>query len=360
MKKRMYIGGVRIFSSCDELGQDFGASHYFDGLPAQRELEAKLTRLLGRPTLATTRGMTAISAAVQMLAGAEHTIVCSEDVYPGTRKYLNEFAERWLNRQVVWFDPINPNRVLNEIDGSGLVFTEVIGNSRQMRVADVKFLEAVCRERVWPLVVDTTFTPQFRVEEDSPTIIVASMTKWHQAGDAEQGGLISGPAEVIGALADSQAYNIVRMSPRVANHFSEGVGQTMRRYRKACRATQSFAEIFSKSTAVEQVWYPGLESHPGHLFCNEFGGLAGGVFYVQMKGGEKAAVKLTDTLANQQPYRSFRIGVSFGALDCRLLPWVGPLRKHTDVDGLVRVSPGWGMSLKKDQALLRQVLKSLE
>ena len=46
---------------------------------------------------------------------------------------------------------------------------------------------------------------------------------------------------------------------------------------------------------IERVWYPGLESHPGHdIAVRQMHGGFGGVLSVQLAGGAEAAKKFVD------------------------------------------------------------------
>ena len=98
------------------------------------------------------------------------------------------------------------------------------------------------------------------------------------------------------------------------------------------------ARILEKSPKVEKVYYPRLNSHPQNFLTEkQFNSLGGGVLYMVLKGGEKAAAKLADLL-NQSSFWS--IAPSFGAEEWRIFPLIGELEKYAPVSGLVRIAAG--------------------
>src|SRR3989338_8172658 len=348
-------GGVRVFGSSRELVEEFGQSHYFDGGRDLTGLEEKLSRMMNRQVAVTSRGMTAIEAVIFALTSAENRVACSEDVYPGTRGLLKEL-ETAGRIEVAWFDPSDLGRIeyLLGLDAR-LVFTETIGNAKQMRVADVPAMARLCKQDGACLVVDTTFTPLYRPPRQDHVITVCSMTKWHQPGDENQGGFIAATKKTMARIRASRMFGNRRMLPSVTAAYLKTYKPSEKYWRAASRNTLGLAETCEKHPAVKAVYYPGLKSHPQYRLAKRLYGQAGGVMYLELAGGQAAAEKLTDYSVEKSEWQ---IAVSFGNRFWRILPWIGPLRPHADCDGLLRLAPGWIHNLLEKVACI-QVLDSL-
>ena len=338
-----WSGGVRNFQSCEQLEREFMVAHYFDGAPAQAELERRLSDWLGRPTVCCSQGMAAVESVILTLTDADSVVACSEDVYPGTRRTLSQLKESKRLKGVVWFDPsdIHQFERMLKRNSISLLFIETIGNAKQMRVADWAKMAALCDGRSIWLVIDSTFTPALKV--DLPDVIlVTSMTKYDQDGDDLMGGRISADEAVIRQIRNSRFFQNRRMSGGVAEgYLAEGDPANIEeRYFFHSQGALALAEIANNHPAVEAVWYPGLKTHPGHEVVSRlYAAQAGGVLYLQLKGGEEAACKLSDKLADDS-YNEWVIAVSFGGFKWRVLPWIGFLRQYCDCDGLLRIASG--------------------
>lgn len=335
-------GVVASFEDIDELSHKFDEGHYVSGHPSIRKLEDSLTEIFGRPTIVTSRGSTAI----ELVLRNGKDVFSSADIYPGTKIFLQE--EEMVKRIdfLHWFDPARPDDLSSRFekipDRRGLiVFAETIGNSKLMPVADVQALLNTCKGGRAELIVDATFTPFFEAPNDPNLIIVGSLTKYGQPDDRFLGGWISGSAEVIDGLRQTRAYQHVLMLPEVAEYFYETTLNMKSRFYSHCSAVRLLTDELISRGVIANIWYPGLKSHPQHdLIIEKYDGFAGGVFYFQLKGGEAAAVRLANLLRQL----GWKIEVSFGSNDFRILPFVGSLRKHVDCDGLVRIATGRAVS----------------
>lgn len=368
MSKKSWEGGVRNFASCAELEADFGAGHYFDGLPAQLELEKRLTKMMGQPAITTSRGMTAIASVLWTLTWADDVVICSDDVYPGTRALLGEWEKNQRLRKVVWFNPTDTidlrEKMAFEIqyqpNRRPLVFTETFGNAKQMRVADLPAVLSSCLDYDCYLVVDITFTPLFRPSGAPKLVTVASLTKYGQEGDLLMGGLIAAQTQVIDRIKATRAYQNSRLLPQIAEIYLDEItkAKLQQRYECQSRNTQVLAELCVAHPAVDHVWYPGLREHPQYeLVQRDYNGRGGGTLYLQLKDGEVAARQVSDQLAAGK--NNWQIAVSFAANDWRILPWIGWLRQHVDCDGLLRISPG-RVNPNRNISAFREALDSLK
>ncbi len=342
----VWEGIVRFFPRCGEMTKSWSKGHYLVGAPAQEKLQLLLEReVTSRTTITTTRDMTAIESVIMSLVRAGETIACSVDVYPGTRAYLEELKSQGYLSEIRWFDPSDPEISLNHGQPK-LIFVETFGNARQMRTVDISALLA-WKEHHLPdsyLVVDTTFTPFFMPPFRQDVVVVCSMTKYFQPGDEQMGGFVAGYGETIEKIRSSRIYQNLAMLPSVAEYFLGQLqrGKAREYYQLHCRNARTLAEICQGHPAVQEVWYPGLQIHPQfNLVVRDHEGLGGGVFYLQLWGGEKAAIQLANELAANYGETRWHIAVSFGSADWRIFPFIGEvLRAGAGCEGLVRIASG--------------------
>lgn len=337
-------GGVRYFDNCSEMATAFssGEGHYFVDHPEVKKLEAALTERYGMPTIATSHGMTAIMAIVYTLGHS--SVVCSRDVYPGTTLELQELNRIGLDylKKLAWFDPTDPASLKEAIDdtGSKLAIIETIGNSQYMPVADIDELIDVIDDNDCLLVIDSTCTPLWgKLPSGGHLLDVGSLTKFDQPDNEVTGGRISGSQEVIDKICSTRHYRNVAMSPSTARHFNASLHDTAARYDTHCLNATTVAHLCEEHPAVSKTWYPGLESHPGKVLANLYHSSYGGILYVQLVGGERAAIKLCNQLADSNE-RDWKIAASFGSPDWHLLPFIGTLAKYVKGEGVVRIAPG--------------------
>jgi len=109
------------------------------------------------------------------------------------------------------------------------------------------------------------------------------------------GGAVVGSKE----LLEEPVHGFLRtagttMSPFNAWIFLKGLETLKLRMEAHCRNAQQVAEWLEQQPLVEQVFYPGLKSHPQHeLACRQQSGF-GGVLSFRVRGGRTAAWSFID------------------------------------------------------------------
>lgn len=341
MEKNRWNGIVRVFKDCNDLSRNWGEGHYITGAPPLVKLQKKISDRFGEDwsTLVTSQGMTAISTVINFLTKSGDTIALSKDVYPGTFLWLDELEKKGCLK-VRKFSPDKPAE-LQEILKDGdirLVFTEGIGNSPTMPVADIPKIQKLCTKYLCVLVIDTTSTPFFVPAFDSKTILVGSLTKYECPNDDLMGGWISANPDLIRELGGTMEYRKSAMVPEVAEHYLRTIAGTARRYQGHCDNAKILAGICEKHPAVAQAWYPSMAR--------------GGMLHLKLKGGEKAA-QFADRLTGD-----WEIGVSFGSDKWRVVPFIGELAKYVGTEGIVRIASG-RVNPRKNIAVFKRALDSL-
>jgi methionine-gamma-lyase len=348
-------GITRHFESCEDMTEAWDGGHYLVGHPHITELEGKLTARYNMPTAVTNRGMTAILTTVLALG---RTVACSNQVYPGTKIQLEEWA-RDGKIQITWFDPTDIaslHRAINALSPS-VVLAETIGNSPHMPVANIDHLLNAITDSQHP-VVDSTLTPLWKPPHHKKLVVVGSLSKYDQPRHDYMGGYISAPAETLQRVRSSRFYGNVAMLPVVAQQYSICLKQTPRKYQQHSRHAKRIAAACNCHDAVQHAWHPGLNSHPQHeIAAEQLGESLGGLLYIQLKSGEKAAIQVCDYLASKSQ-RDWTIAASFGSNNWSVLPFIGKFAAYVGQQGIVRIAPGRN-NAHLNTAALKKALDSL-
>lgn len=331
-------GISKKFINCHVLQELFFKGHYLVNSPWQLALEDSISRWTGAEASAVTNcGMAAIGAVVDFLIQPGDRVLFSNALYPGTMR-LAENLDKKMDAEVQFVDPTDITLLQEMVERlrPRFYFFEMIGNSPGMPVANHKATLDILTGTETVAVVDTTLIPSFhpllREGWGVKVIEVGSLSKWESGGKVA-GGRISGSAEMIQGIKDSNHYRQVVMQPIVAKKIALVRLDDFPRY---CENAIAAAQIMARYPSKVEIFYPGLVSHHGYdLVHSQFKGLAGGIFYAAMKGGKEAAIQLADKL---RAYDHWSIAPSFGAEDWRIIP-LGVIAEDYD-PALIRIAAG--------------------
>ena len=237
--------------------------------PTLRVFEEKIAALDGTDAAAGfATGMAAISSTLFALLGPGDRVVSVKDTYGGTNVLFEEFLPRF-SIEVTLCATEDEAGILRAIDaGCRLLYLETPTNPT-LKVVDIARLAQAARARGAIVVVDNTFaTPVNQAPARlGADLIVYSATKF-LAGHADVlAGLVSGRRELVrrvhhfreiagATLHADAAYAVLRgmrtLALRMARHNSNAL---------------AIAEHLAAHPAIEAVYYPGLERHPGHAIA---------------------------------------------------------------------------------------------
>ena len=312
-------------------GTDYHDLRYIrlNSTPSQSYLHDKLAALEGAEAgLVASSGMGVISAAILGLVCAGDHIVASDALYSVADEFMDEDLPR-LGIDVTRVDVSDLGAVRSAIrDNTRILYTEFLSNPK-LKVADVPSLASIARERELVSIVDNTFATPYvlRPVEHGIDLVVHSATKY-----------ISGHGDVVaGALCGCQKY--VACARRMVAHLGSpnspfnswlllrGIKTLELRVERHCQNAMEVARFLDGHPDVTTVYYPGLESHPGHEVVKRLtGGRFGGMLSFEIEGGSESAQRFADVL------ELCAHAVSLG--DVSTLVW------PTSGSNLVRVSVG--------------------
>ena len=272
----------------------FGEKRQYDytrsGNPTRDALADALTELEGGAgAVVTSSGMAALTLLTQFLEPGD-TIVAPHDCYGGTYRLFEQQSGKGL------FDV----RFVDQTDiealraacacGPKIVLTETPSNPL-LRIVDIEAVAAVAKEAGALFAVDNTFlSPALQNPiEYGADFVIHSTTKYINGHSDVVGGCVVAASE---ELAERIVYwaNCIGVTGAPFDSFLtlRGVRTLQPRIRQHEENAALIASVLNGHDLVENVYYPGLESHPGHAVAKRQQRGFGGMISFELSGGEEA------------------------------------------------------------------------
>jgi len=247
------------------LGQSTGYDYTRSGNPTRQALEEGIARLDGGTRgFAYSSGMAAIANLLLLFTRGDHLIV-TEDLYGGTYRLFEKIFRQYdLDFTYVDTSDITAVKAAIRPETRG-IFVESLTNPL-LKVADVRGLAALCRERRILCIVDNTFlTPYLQRPLDlGADITIYSATKYLAGHNDTVAGLVvvKDPelAEKVYFLQNSVG---AVLGPQDSWLVIRGMKTLGVRLDRQQENAQKIAGWLSRHPLVKKVFYPGLSDHPG-------------------------------------------------------------------------------------------------
>lgn len=280
--------------------------------PTREALERNIAALEGaQHGFAFSSGMGALDSIMKLFRTGDHFVV-GENVYGGTFRLFDKIL-RNFGMQFTYVDARDPQRIEDELRtgrGTAAVLIETPTNPL-MRLTDIRAAADAAHTAGALLIVDNTFaTPYFqRPFELGADIVWHSTTKY-----------LNGHSDMVGGVAlvndDDLATRLQfilnasgavpgPMDAWLALRGTKTLHLRMERHDQNGRAV---AQWLAERMGYENVFYPGLPSHPQHeLACRQMSGF-GGMISVETGSIERASQVL-------ERVRIFSLAESLGGVE---------------------------------------------
>ena len=272
------------------LGQEPGHIYSRNTNPTVRAFEDKVKTLEGAQAATSfASGMAAISNTLATFVQPGDRIVSIKDSYGGTNVIFNEFLPP-LGIDVVLCETGDYVQLEAEIaKGCRLLYLETPTNPT-IKITDIKRLAAKARAVGALVVVDNTFaTPINQLPLELGADIVLHSASKYLGGHADAlGGVICGSHELVEKVYHYREINGATLAPMDAYSLLRGMKTLKLRVERHNSNAMAIAHYLQSHPLVEQVNYPGLESHPGHDIAKQQMSGFGGMLSFSVKGGLEA------------------------------------------------------------------------
>ncbi|HKP14531.1 MAG TPA: aminotransferase class I/II-fold pyridoxal phosphate-dependent enzyme [Gemmatimonadaceae bacterium] len=267
--------------------------------PGRQSLETALAALEGGAVaVAFASGMAATHAVFQALAPGDHVLL-PEDAYYSTLRLAREVFGPWgLESDACdMTDLAAVERMLRP--NTKVVWVETPSNPL-LRVVDIAALASRAHGVGARCVVDNTWaTPLLqRPFSLGADVVMHSTTKYLGGHSDLIGGALVARVEddFTARLRVQQGLGGAIPSPFDCWLLMRGIRSLPWRMRGHCENAQTVARFLAAHPAIEAVHYPGLPSHPQHAVAARQMSDFGGMLSIQVRGGEQAAIDLTNRL----------------------------------------------------------------
>ena len=235
--------------------------------PTTRQLEHKLAILeQAEACIAFASGMAA-SAAVMLahLSQGDHLVVSNTN-YPGTAEFARDTLTR-LGVEVSPVDTSDPQAISAAMrDNTRMLWLETPSNPL-LRLADIRAAADIVKNRNCLLVVDSTFASPIATRPLAlgADLVIHSLTKYLGGHGDAMGGAVCGRRALLGPLrGEALVHYGGVISPFNAWLIMRGMATLPLRMHCHQHNALELADFLEQHERVEQVFYPGLESHPQH------------------------------------------------------------------------------------------------
>ncbi|BFM07335.1 O-succinylhomoserine sulfhydrylase [Halioxenophilus aromaticivorans] len=290
-----------VFASAEEAAARFSGeqdgnvySRYTN--PTVRTFQDRLAALEGgEAAVATASGMAAIlSTCLALLKSGDH-VICSRSVFGTTSVLFTKFMGKF-GVEISFVNPTQIDQWRKAIQPNTQLFFMETPSNPLCDVIDIGAVADIAHATKARLVVDNCFcTPALqRPLSLGADIVIHSATKYLDGQGRCVGGAAVGNAEDMDAVLGVVRTCGPTMSPFNAWVFLKGLETLQLRMDAHSRNAMTLASWLyeqrsSQQPLIEQVFYAGLPSHPGHALAAQQQTDFGGVLSFKVVGGREQA-----------------------------------------------------------------------
>lgn len=314
--------------------------------PNTKQVEATVAKLEGgTAALAVASGMAAISLVILTHLQAGDHLVAQQALYPTTYRFFREKLPQF-GITTTFVDQTDINAFAAAIrPNTRLIYTETPTNPT-LSLTDLAAVSALAQAHNLLTVTDNTFATPYnqRPLQLGVDIVLHSATKY-----------LAGHSDVVAGVIVSDEVRISEMwrthmllggvlHPMEAWLLERGLKTFAVRMKQHNANATAVASFLSTHSAVREVYYPGLPSHPQHALAQQQmqGGYSGMVCF-DLKGGRRAGYNLL------QGVKLISLAVSLGGVHSLITHPASTISSVQDdaavsasgvMPGLVRLSVG--------------------
>ena len=263
----------------DAPGQHRGYEYARTGNPTRTALEENLASLEGADYgRCYASGMAAINTVLNLLESGDH-VVAGEDVYGGTHRIFTQVYQDY-DLEFTFVDMTDLEAIEAAFEpNTALLWLETPTNPL-LSIVDIEAAASIAEEHDALCAIDNTFATPYlqRPLEFGADVVAHSLTKYLGGhSDVVGGALLTNDPELDERFGFYQ--NAVGATPGPFDCFLvlRGTKTLPVRMDRHCENARAIATWLENHPRVDRVFYPGLESHPGHDVArrqmDDFGGM---------------------------------------------------------------------------------------
>ena len=264
----------------DAVGHNKGYDYSRVANPTRTALQINLASLeSAEHGVAFASGMAAVTTIMHLVHPSER-VVSVNDVYGGVYRLFSQvYQPKGYDIEFLSSDEINANLAAHLDERTRIVWLETPTNPL-LNVIDIEAAAKAAHEVGAMVVVDNTFASPYlqRPLELGADMVMHSTTKYLGGHSDILGGFVATNDPTIA----ERLYFLQKSLGGIPGPFDSwlvlrGIKTLAVRMERHCENARRIAEYLASHDAVEEVLYPGLESHPGHEIAKrqmkDFGGM---------------------------------------------------------------------------------------
>ncbi|MDM8518027.1 cystathionine gamma-synthase family protein [Desulfobacterales bacterium HSG16] len=261
------------------LGHEKGHIYSRNTNPTVEVFENKICQLEeAQAATSASTGMGIISSTLFALLKPGQRVVSVKDTYGGTNRIFTEFLPR-INVDVTLCNTTDHDAIEAEVaKGCDLLYLETPTNPT-IKIIDIERLSAAGERHGAVVVVDNTFATPINQQPLAlgADIVLHSATKFLGGHADALGGAACGSRELIDKIYHYREINGATLDPMSAYLLLRGMKTLALRIERQNQNALEIAGFLQAHPKINQVFYPGLESHEGYKIAvrqmKGFGGM---------------------------------------------------------------------------------------
>jgi cystathionine gamma-lyase len=293
-------------------GKHKGYEYSRTGNPTRSALENALASIEnGSYGLAFGSGLAAIDAVIKLL-NPNDEVISTNDLYGGSYRLFTKIFERY-GVKFHFVGMQDPKTIEEKINtNTKLIWVETPTNP-MMNIIDIKAVAEIAKKHNILLAVDNTFaTPYLQQPLDlGADIVMHSATKYLGGhSDVVMGALVVKDKELADKLYFIQNASGAVCGPMDSFLVLRGIKTLALRMQRHCENGKAIAEFLKSHPQVDNVYWPGFESHPNHAIAKSQMKDFGGMISFTIKGND-----FDKTIRTLEKLKVFTLAESLGGVE---------------------------------------------
>ncbi|MBD8451391.1 trans-sulfuration enzyme family protein [Serratia rubidaea] len=282
-------------------GEHTGYEYSRSGNPTRSALENAIAELEnGSRGYAFASGLAACSTVLELLEQGSH-LVAVDDLYGGTYRLLEKVRSRTAGLRVTYVAPGDTAALEQAIEADTKMIWVETPTNPLLKLADLAAIAAIAKRHNLISVADNTFASPYlqRPLELGFDVVVHSATKYLNGhSDVVAGLAVVGDnpplAEQLGFLQNAVGGILDPFSSFLT---LRGIRTLALRMDRHSASALRIAQWLEQQPQVENVYYPGLTSHPQHALAGRQMQQFGGMISLRLRGDDDYARRVIGRLA---------------------------------------------------------------
>lgn len=324
--------------------------------PTVQDVEEKLALMEGSEgAVLFASGMAAISTAILAVTKSGEEIISTPALYGGTYRFFRDELPK-VGIRVNYVNPLEFEMLEKMISPQTKVVYVETPTNPTLEIVDIRKLvhhaRAAARKAKHEvlIMVDNTFATILNQDPLSlgADVIVESATKYLGGHSDVMGGAVLGKKKYLSKVKTTAKYYGGCADPFAAYLLYRSLKTFELRVNRQNDNARVLARALEKHPKVQRVFYPGLESHPGHELAKAQMQGFGGMVTIEVKQGKhgspaEAAAAVCDHLkiaVNAVSLGSVETLVSIPVYSSHTDMTPQELQRHGVTSGMIRISVG--------------------